>query len=109
MVLCAVVVGFLIGEIGLKHLIARERPFVVNPSVVPFIKAPSGYSFPSGHSCSSFAAATASSTVANIQPALPCGREAETAAGAFTGAADAGAAPPARAEEVSRMILSISC
>lgn len=58
MVLCAVAVGFLIGEVGLKHFIARERPFVVNPSVVPFIKAPSGYSFPSGHSCSSFAAAT---------------------------------------------------
>lgn len=58
MVLCAVFVGFLIGEIGLKNLIARERPFVVNPSVTPFIKAPDSYSFPSGHSCSSFAAAT---------------------------------------------------
>lgn len=58
MVICAVLVGFLIGEVGLKHLIARQRPFVVNPDISPFISAPSGYSFPSGHSCSSFAAAS---------------------------------------------------
>lgn len=58
MLLTAVVAGFLIGEIGLKNIIARDRPFIENPSVIPLIKMPSGYSFPSGHSCSSFAAAT---------------------------------------------------
>lgn len=58
MVLCAMLAGFLIGEIGLKNLIGRPRPFVVNPSVELFIAPPDSYSFPSGHSCSSFAAAT---------------------------------------------------
>ena len=58
MVLCAVAIGFVIGEITLKNIIERPRPFVQNPQIIPAIKLPSGYSFPSGHSCSSFAAAT---------------------------------------------------
>ena len=58
MVLCAVAIGFVIGEITLKNIIERPRPFVQNPQIIPAIKPPSGYSFPSGHSCSSFAAAT---------------------------------------------------
>lgn len=58
MVLCAVAIGFVIGEIGLKNMVERLRPFIQNPEVIPAIKPPSGYSFPSGHSCSSFAAAT---------------------------------------------------
>ena len=58
MLITAVLAGFLIGEIGLKNIVCRERPFVENPLVIPAIKLPSGYSFPSGHSCSSFAAAT---------------------------------------------------
>ncbi len=58
MVLCAMLIGFLIGEIGLKNLIGRPRPFVVDSSAELFIAPPDSYSFPSGHSCSSFAAAT---------------------------------------------------
>ncbi len=58
MVVCAVAIGFVIGEVGLKNIVDRLRPFVQNPEVIPAIKPPSGYSFPSGHSCSSFAAAT---------------------------------------------------
>lgn len=58
MVLSAVILGYLIGELGLKHFVARPRPFVENPAIQPFIAPPHGYSFPSGHSCSSFAAAT---------------------------------------------------
>lgn len=58
MLLCATAIGFVIGEIGLKNIVDRLRPFLQNPEVVPVIKPPSGYSFPSGHSCSSFAAAT---------------------------------------------------
>ena len=58
MLITAVLAGFLIGEIGLKNIVCRARPFTENPLVVPAIKLPSGYSFPSGHSCSSFAAAT---------------------------------------------------
>ncbi len=58
MLLTAVAVGFLVGEIGMKNIICRDRPFIENPSMIPLIKPPSGYSFPSGHSCASFAAAT---------------------------------------------------
>lgn len=58
MMVCAVLAGFLIGEIGLKNLVCRPRPFTVNTDIVLSISVPSGYSFPSGHSCSSFAAAT---------------------------------------------------
>lgn len=58
MSLCAMAIGYLIGEVGLKNIICRPRPFMQNPDVVLNISPPSGYSFPSGHSCSSFAAAT---------------------------------------------------
>ena len=58
MVLTAMAAGYLVGELGIKNLVCRPRPFVVNPDVALNIALPSGYSFPSGHSCSSFAAAT---------------------------------------------------
>ena len=41
----------------LKPLVARPRPFIVNDAVSLFIAAPSGFSFPSGHSGASFAVA----------------------------------------------------
>ena len=69
MMLVAMAIGFLIGEIGIKNLINRPRPFMVNtdytakpsalnPDCGLNIAIPSGSSFPSGHSCSSLAAAT---------------------------------------------------
>lgn len=58
MALTAMAAGYLFGEIGVKNLVCRPRPFVANPDMVLNIAPPSGYSFPSGHSCSSFAAAT---------------------------------------------------
>lgn len=58
MVLCAVTMGYIIGEIGIKNIVCRARPFTENTDILLNIKPPSGYSFPSGHSCSSFAAAT---------------------------------------------------
>lgn len=58
MLICAMLIGFLVGELAIKNIVCRPRPFVQNPGVDIFIKLPSGYSFPSGHSCSSFAAAT---------------------------------------------------
>lgn len=58
MVLCAVMMGYIIGEIGIKNIVCRARPFTENTDILLNIKPPSGYSFPSGHSCSSFAAAT---------------------------------------------------
>ena len=42
----------------IKHLVKRRRPFVQNLKIVPVYKA-MGYSFPSGHTSSSFSTATA--------------------------------------------------
>ena len=56
--LCAMLLGLLIGEVAIKNLVCRPRPFQSFPDFSLLIPPPSGYSFPSGHSCSSFAAAT---------------------------------------------------
>ena len=56
--LIAVVMDFLIGEFTLKNIVQRARPFVSHNTIKLIISAPKGYSFPSGHSGSSFAAAT---------------------------------------------------
>lgn len=46
------------GNILLKNLIARERPCWLNETVQMLISIPKDYSFPSGHTMSSFASAT---------------------------------------------------
>lgn len=43
----------------LKPLVARPRPFSADPSAALLIERPGGYSFPSGHTGASFAAAAA--------------------------------------------------
>ena len=48
-----------VGNVVLKPILARPRPFSVDPSVELIVKAPSSYSFPSGHTFASFASATA--------------------------------------------------
>lgn len=48
----------LLGNVLLKPLVARPRPFVMDPSVSLLIAKPSGFSFPSGHAMASFAAAS---------------------------------------------------
>lgn len=50
--------GAVIGNVLLKNLIARERPCWINKSVQVLISIPQDYSFPSGHTLSSFVAAT---------------------------------------------------
>lgn len=55
--LLALAIGFLVGNMTLKPLIARERPCWIDPSVPLLIQSPRDFSFPSGHSLSSFAAA----------------------------------------------------
>ena len=56
--LCAVLLGFLVGELTIKNIVCRPRPFRQFPEAVQLlISPPSGYSFPSGHSSASFAAA----------------------------------------------------
>lgn len=55
--LLSLFVGFLITNVFLKNAIARPRPFDVTSEIIPLIKKPGDYSFPSGHTCASFSAA----------------------------------------------------
>lgn len=47
----ALLLGLLVGNLGLKNLFARPRPYTVNPDIVPsmLIDTLKSYSFPSGH------------------------------------------------------------
>ncbi len=57
MLLLAMLLGFLVGEIGIKNIVQRVRPCYEYPIANMNIEKPESFSFPSGHSCSSFAAA----------------------------------------------------
>lgn len=52
----AMLFGVLIGNLTLKPLIARVRPYDVNTAIEILIKKPHDFSFPSGHTLASFAA-----------------------------------------------------
>ena len=58
LVLIGLLVGLLVGNVVLKHLVARSRPCWLDPSVQLLIATPTDYSFPSGHTLSSTIAAT---------------------------------------------------
>lgn len=47
--LAAMLVTFIIGNLILKNLVARERPCWVDESIPLLVSVPSDYSFPSGH------------------------------------------------------------
>lgn len=49
----SLVLGILIGNVFLKNIFERSRPFIAL-NFSPFIAPPSGFSMPSGHSLSSF-------------------------------------------------------
>ncbi len=55
------IAGLLIGNIALKNIFARPRPFVLDPTKIAnvLISPPSSYSFPSGHTLSSIECAVA--------------------------------------------------
>ncbi|MBQ8057792.1 MAG: phosphatase PAP2 family protein [Ruminococcus sp.] len=61
---CGVVVilsmgaSLLLGEFFLKNLIGRVRPCNINTEIEMLIERPKSFSFPSGHTSSSFASAT---------------------------------------------------
>jgi undecaprenyl-diphosphatase len=58
MVICAVALGAVLGEVFLKNIFQRARPFAAFPHFELLIERPlTRYSFPSGHATSSFAAA----------------------------------------------------
>ena len=56
LLLAALLCTFLLGDCLLKNLVQRPRPFQEIPTTL-LIAPPAGFSFPSGHSSSSFAAA----------------------------------------------------
>lgn len=59
LVLCAMAVTFITGELIVKNIVCRPRPCQqFSEFTAMLIPPPSSYSFPSGHSASSFAAAT---------------------------------------------------
>lgn len=58
MLLMGVAVGFLIGNVILKHAVARPRPCWLDTTVQLLIDVPSDYSFPSGHTMASVIGAT---------------------------------------------------
>lgn len=57
MAIGALLLSLLVNNIILKNLVARVRPYDAIPTLIPLIKKPGEFSFPSGHASSSFAAA----------------------------------------------------
>ncbi len=57
-ILVGMALGLVLGNGLLKHLLARPRPFVTYPDLVPLVQV-GGYSCPSGHTLASFTAASA--------------------------------------------------
>ena len=55
--LLSLALGALITNVTLKNLVARIRPYDLMDTLVPLIAKPHDFSFPSGHTCASFASA----------------------------------------------------
>lgn len=55
--LAAMALAFVVGNLILKNVIARQRPCWIDPTVPLLLTSPSDYSFPSGHSMNGFAGA----------------------------------------------------
>ena len=55
--LLALLIGALITNVALKNMIARIRPYEQYPDIILLLERQKDFSFPSGHACSSFAAA----------------------------------------------------
>lgn len=54
---CSLLLGFLITNVTLKPLVNRVRPYNYSDAIVPLGRLPIEASFPSGHTCASFACA----------------------------------------------------
>lgn len=55
--LAALVIGALVTNVALKNLVARTRPYDYSEGIKALLPPQSDFSFPSGHTCASFAAA----------------------------------------------------
>lgn len=51
---CSLAFGFIIGNLALKNIVARPRPYSVDTDVILLINKLSDYSFPSGHTLATF-------------------------------------------------------
>lgn len=56
---CALALDLVLCNLAIKPLVARPRPYDLNPFMDYLIARPHGWSFPSGHTAASFAAASA--------------------------------------------------
>lgn len=54
----ALLIGVIVGNLILKNVVARIRPYDLNTEITLLVSALSDYSFPSGHTLASFEAAT---------------------------------------------------
>lgn len=54
MMACGLILNALLGEVILKNIIKRPRPFMNLSEINLLVKIPTTYSFPSGHTASSF-------------------------------------------------------
>lgn len=54
-VLITLIISTIIGEGVIKHIVRRARPFSLHETISILITKPTSYSFPSGHTFSSFA------------------------------------------------------
>lgn len=52
--LISIGIGFLLGNVALKNMVARQRPCWLDPSVGLLVQVPRDFSFPSGHSMVGF-------------------------------------------------------
>ena len=57
--LLALAAGYVIGNLCIKEIVMRPRPFVTHSDLTALLDPGDPWSFPSGHALSSFAAATA--------------------------------------------------
>lgn len=57
LMMAAMALCFVGGNLLLKNMIARPRPFMVDPTVILKVPMPGEYSFPSGHTMNGFSAA----------------------------------------------------
>lgn len=70
-ILIALAIGALITNLALKNIVARMRPYDFETMLIPMIQKPKDYSFPSGHTCASFAAAFTSMKVLPNKASIP--------------------------------------
>ncbi len=59
MMLLSLITAAIVGNLMIKPIFNRTRPYMANDDLILLIGAPMGSSFPSGHTISSFASATA--------------------------------------------------